>query len=455
MAATIERVVTATVTKTSRTISRQGFNTLLGLFQVDAGVQASRFATYASLTEMLTAGFANTDSAYLWADTVFQQTPSPTKVAIGRRIPGTAKVYAITITAPEVGTWALDINGTIYSFIAGGADTNETIAAGLHQQVAEDGDAIVKVTDPPLLVDNFDTTAVIPGQDYTAILTPPGAGTGTAVITTPNAAAEDLETALDAVDLENSKDWYLFNIEERNDTDVETAADWAAARINLKFFIGQTNSDDMKTDTAPNIGTILNGKAYGNVFLEWQSSISVYEDGAMGGVAAAADLDAENGQITWALKSLKGVGFSELTSNEIDNIIANHGNVHIEIAGIGVTQEGKAVSGEFADVQTTIDWTKARVQEAVFSALATTPNKVPYTNAGIAQITGPFLGVLQTGVTNGHFSGDDPELPRVTAPTSSQVSQADKNDRILRNVIGEARLAGAIHKAILQVNLSV
>ena len=119
-----------------------------------------------------------------------------------------------------------------------------------------------------------------------------------------------------------------------------------------------------------------------------------------------------------------------------------------------MTQTGASVEGEFMDVQTTLDWTQIRIQEDVFGAKATTPTKIPYTDGGIAIITSAVLGRLRIGVTNGHFSPDDPNLPRVTAPKSLDVPVADKNARILRNVVGEAILAGAIHQTIVQVNVT-
>ena len=64
-----------------------------------------------------------------------------------------------------------------------------------------------------------------------------------------------------------------------------------------------------------------------------------------------------------------------------------------------------------------------------------------------------IAGLLREGVTNGHFLGDDPDFPRVSVPKSTDVSTADRNNRILRNVLGEAILQGAIHQVIVQVNV--
>jgi len=301
---------------------------------------------------------------------------------------------------------------------------------------------------------DFLASAGIAGTDFTAVTTPPGAGTATDIIQQPNANPEDMETCLLAIQAENNKDWYGFTIDTRTDADLLAAASFAASNLYTKIFVGQTQDDDMRTDTPGNIGEQLGDLVYDNVYLVWNRGDLIWEDAAALSIAMAADLDAENGAITWALQQYRGVGFTDLQEGEIDNIVKNNGNVHIEIAGVGVSQEGKAVSGEFMDIQTTIDWVKARSQEAVFGALASAP-KVSGTNAGIAQVSAPFLGVLLQGVKGAHFSGDDPELPRVRTPTASERQLADRQNRLLRDVIGEAIFANAIHKVLLQINLSV
>jgi hypothetical protein len=85
--------------------------------------------------------------------------------------------------------------------------------------------------------------------------------------------------------------------------------------------------------------------------------------------------------------------------------------------------------------------------------MANQPAKLPFTNSGIAIIQSTCLGVLNTGVTNGHYSGDVPGQPLVAVPTSNQVAGADKQNRILRNVRLEATYSGAIHHVIMTLNM--
>ena len=50
--ANIDHFVQVTVSKTSASVTRQGFGTPLGLFQVSTGIIPTRYASYVSTAEM-------------------------------------------------------------------------------------------------------------------------------------------------------------------------------------------------------------------------------------------------------------------------------------------------------------------------------------------------------------------------------------------------------------------
>lgn len=460
--AAIDKIVQVTVTKTTSTVSRRGFGTALGLFQIDTGVQSDRYKTYSTLQELLDAGFVETDPAYKWATAIVSQDPRPIQFALGRQIPGTKKVSNITIDTPEAGTWLLDVsnvsNSTQYQYIATGSDTTLTIAEGLRQAIEDDPNRFVDVEAGPLVSPDFDTSDLAAdtlGIGHTlGPVTPPGAGAATITVPTAAVAAENIITALNAVQTENNE-WYIFNIESRSTLDVSGGFAFAATNLGTKHFVGQTSDEDIFTGTTPNLGTQMNGFGYKNGKLMVTKADTQFMDGAMAGVGAAARLDGANGQITWAYKTLIGITPDDLTTDEQNNVEAAHGDYYLEVAGQQITMTGKNTDDEFTDVRTTLDWTQSRVKESVFGTIVTQPNKLPYTNVGIGAVKAAVLGVLDIGAINGHFTTDDPELPRVTAPSNLDIPQADKDARILRNVVGEAKLSGAIHQAIIQVNVSV
>lgn len=450
--AQIDNIVNVTVTKTTATVSRAGFGTPIGVFQVPIAIQANRFATYSSVQAMTDAGFGASDRVVQWAGVVFSQDISPDTIAVGRRLEGTAQEDTVTITTADPGSWTLDINGTTYAFL-GGAGDEQAIAVGLATAINDGVPADEPVIASTPIAGVFTVTAVIPGEAFVnGGIIVPGGGVGTFVNTVANVAAEDMLTALTAISAENSIDWYCLNIETRNDADITAAAAFIASATPAKVAVFQSRDPDVLTATAPNIFTVLGLTQNKKVALIYHDDETEYLDGGWTGRVISADLDAVNGAITWYGKQIVGVPADDLTDGEITNIENVNGNTNTIVGGRSFTQNGVSVEGEFMDVQTTIDWTQARVQEAVFGRIATTPTKIPYTNAGIAIISNETLGVLNNGVGIGHYSGDFP--PTVTAPTSGTVTTADKNARILRDVVGSAKLAGAIHETIIQVNIT-
>lgn len=442
-------------------MTQQGFGTPLGLFQVPTSIIPTRYALYSSPNEMIDAGFSVDDPAYLWALTVQGQQFSPNQFAIGRRGEGTAQVDTVTITTADEGVWSYSINGISISYTASDTATEVQIAQGLmtalidYNQNNQNTGIPVIVPGGTLATADFTVTAWVPGEGFVnGGLTAPGTGAGTFANTTPNAAAEDITTALNAVVAEND-DWYGLNIEARQDADIIATNTWVASQ--LKVFVAQSSDPDVPTTTTPNIATQLQATSNTRTQLMWYHRDQDFADGAMLGRALAAQLDdpAPAGQITWAAKQLQVIATSPLNTGQLANIEANGADAYTETKGRGVVWLGRSVEGEFMDVQTTIDWVQSRMGERLFAVIASTPTKVGFDDAGIASLKAEGLGLLREGVAANHFLGDDPDFPRVTVPRSTDVSTTDRNNRILRGYLAEAIIQGAIHKVIVQVALSV
>lgn len=263
--------------------------------------------------------------------------------------------------------------------------------------------------------------------------------------------AETLATALDAAYSLNGDEWYFHNLDSRADADISAVASWTEAK--KKIFIAQSSSADMKTSTEPNIGNTLNAANYNRTALLWHADDDEYADGAWTGRCAAFDLDSANGVGTWALKELAGITVNALTSTQQNNIRAYKSNIYVKELGRGVTSNGTVASGWFIDEQTTFDWTYFRTTERVFAVLATTPTKVPYTDAGAATIQNEVLAVLKLGSGYGHF--DPAQEIKSTVPSVKVIDKQLKANRILPDVIGTAYLASAIHKVLIKVKVSI
>ncbi len=249
---------------------------------------------------------------------------------------------------------------------------------------------------------------------------------------------------MDAIEAEDSTSWYITNIESRVDADINEVAAWTESR--KKIFIGQ--SDDLAGLTA---FTAWNAAGYLRSAGIYHLTDAEYLDGGWSSSGGGLNLDAPDGVGIWAYRSLEGVPFDAVTGAEATSIYAVEANLYGRNKGVSFTSKGTMASGRFIDVTTTVDWTQARIEEAIIALFVGTPTKVPYTNAGINLVVNAVQNVLNSGVTFGHFSPDFP--PTVEAPDISEVSSQDKIDRCLR-LTANAVIAGAIQKLILTVNLT-
>ena len=113
--ANIDHFVQVTVSKTSASVTQQGFGRPLWLGLVSTSIIPTRFAVFSSPSELLTAGALVTDPVYLWAQTLQGQDFSPVDFAVGRRAigSGAAQVDTVLISAADEGLWSLTIDTVV------------------------------------------------------------------------------------------------------------------------------------------------------------------------------------------------------------------------------------------------------------------------------------------------------------------------------------------------------
>ena len=253
----------------------------------------------------------------------------------------------------------------------------------------------------------------------------------------------NLTASLDAIEAAGADTWYISNIESRADADIADLAAWTETRTKIAI----VQSDDLTMTAA----LALQTAGYNRTALIYHDDDSEYLDGAWSSSGGGLNLDAPGGVGIWAYRQLEAVPFDDVTAAEATTIYGADANLFGRNKGLSFTSKGTAASSRFLDVQTSVDWVKARTEEEILSLFVGAPTKVPYTNAGINQVSAAIQNVLNRGVTFGHFSPDFP--PTVTAPDVSTISSADKQNREL-TLQASAVLAGAIQKVNLTINLT-
>lgn len=443
MATVVDDIVQVTITRESSAVSRAGFGTPL---YVSVHTRfAERFRLYsggAILTDMLADGFLTTDRAYQQAAKALSVSPRPSRIAIGRAVTAVARVVDFLITAVNAFSYTITLNGVVHTFLSDGSALDSEIQAGLIAQINGGSQAPLLTATAQAGSTTVRVTADLAGNQFThansANLTP--------TVSTPgNGPVEDMA----AIDAENSEDWYGFAFDTRNAELIIDLAAWAETGVHLY----SATSDDaaVAAGTALNVLLRLQALGYRNTFYTWNDPDTEGDiDAAYLARGLVADLDARNGQITWANKELPGQTPDVLTGSERTAIQSANGNTYERRAGKNITREGMTVQGDFIDVTTTIHWLDSRMTEDIFAALAGVSSKIPYTQAGIDLIEAVVRRRLQIAVDNGHLRSFT-----VTIPEIDDVEDSDLEDRILRNVQFSGVLAGAIHRVIVNGSVSV
>ena len=253
----------------------------------------------------------------------------------------------------------------------------------------------------------------------------------------------DYSVALSAIEADGPNDWYITNIASRADSDLATTAAWTETRT--KIFMGQ--SDDLTVVAF----TAWQGLGYNRSAGWYHATDAAYLDGGISSSGGGLNLDTPDGVGIWAYRQLEAVTFDAVTGGEATAIYAANANLYGRNKGVSFTSKGTMASGRFIDITTTIDWVVARSEEAWIALAVGTPTKIPYTNAGINTVVATLQGVLDAGVSFGHFSPDFP--PTISAPDVSEVSEQDKIDRVL-TLTATAVFAGAVQKVIFNINLT-
>jgi hypothetical protein len=142
MAEFIDRIEDVEISRTSRTLTRRGFSTLLVLAYHT--LYADRVKTYGELSEMVADGFTPYDAAYQQVAAAFAQEPSLTSVKVGRRALPFTQVVDVTpsspVSASAAETWTLKVDGLTATFTSDATPTLAEVCTGLAASINALGD---------------------------------------------------------------------------------------------------------------------------------------------------------------------------------------------------------------------------------------------------------------------------------------------------------------------------
>lgn len=282
---------------------------------------------------------------------------------------------------------------------------------------------------------------------------PPLASLGFADVSTDPGIASDLAEILTAASLSPTTSFYAVTLDHTAKAIALSAAAWT--ETNKLLFIVR-NSDSLIADpgTPNDFFSALVTSAYkrtGPIFA--QSSSQDYRDMAWIGTRLPQD----PGSNIWAFSPLSGVAADKLLDGEATAIENKRASTYREIAGVNVTFEGATPAGEFIDLVISSDFLAARIQEAVFGAILSTP-KFDYTDLGIAAIVNVAQGVLNDNITspgNPKMLAPDPAPLCIATKKALDVDPAIRASRRYGYFVITGRFSGAVQGASFRIILAV
>jgi hypothetical protein len=435
----LDSLINVTITVQGASVTRAGFGTIMLLaYHTNWPERVREYSMATVLTDMVTDGFATTDSAYLMAVAVASQNPRPPTLKIGRlEETPVAQSVKCTPTAVNNATYTVEIDGTEFEYEADATATVAEICTGLETAINA-GSVAVTATDNTT---DIDLTADAAGT-YHQIKLSCDAGTRQwerdDETTDPGYA-----TDLAAIVLEDN-DFYGLAIEAHDAAAITAVAAWA--ETNKKLFCPTTGDTDCLGSGSTDIMSTEKALSHVQTAIWYSDDPSQY----LGAGAMAESFPYNPGGQSWALKTISGVSAVSMTTTEKSNVHGKYGNYYVAMGGVNITWEGKTASGEWIDTVRGNGWLISTMQSDLF-ALVVGTRKVPYTTGGLGIIQTAMQGTLQLAESRNVLVAGS---TGVIMPAIGDVSDADKIARALNGVSFFGQYAGAVHSMVIAGSLS-
>jgi hypothetical protein len=446
----VRNVVNVTLTRETRTVSQQGFGTILVLGpNLNVGTRTAEYNSLTALALELIGGSSAPE--YVAAQAILAQSPRVVTFKVGCQ----AGQRVITDDAGTftAGTISGLVNGTLVSTaFTTDKDTTMTAFAAAIQALDSVSTAVYS--------SGSHTITITPATDYVlGVTVSTAAVTGTMTVAVTSVATEDPDDALDAIRLYDD-DWYASVYVDRTQADVEGVVAWTEA--NGKTFITATDDSDVYSVTpasdTTSLPAVIKAAAYERTVCVYNhlSDTTYPEAAALGKV-----LPYHPGEYTLKFKTLAGVTRSILSETQSSNARGKNCLTYETVGGVNVTTEGMVASGENFDVIVFCDWLVSRCQEAVYSTFVA-QLKVPFDDRGIQSVRNVLEAPFNEGIRYGglsDFAYDDAGNQiggyYFIVPKYADVSAADRAARSLTGIECVGFLAGAIHSAAISIKIAI
>jgi hypothetical protein len=489
----IKRFIDVEIAKGTSRISVAGFNIPLCLTDnalISTSRRLKKFTTYASVAEFFgsTSEEAKLANAYYYQNRF--QVNQPEKLWFGRFANASTAALLECGTAPELDylAWQSITDGEFKIVIDGGTvnitacnfstvTSLEDVASVIDTKLGANGDCYYK--DGRFNINSATTGAASTITLLSTVAAPAGtdiSGTGHLdgdVIAGPSNLGgsilsqgqilETVETAISAIE-EVDSDWYCLGtiLSLRDVADTKAIMDSVESREKI-FVVASNDTTILTSGSTTSVAYYGKNLNYKHSAVIYSGTAAEYSDWSWLGQQLPKDIGSTN----WAFKALAGVADGaalditpdNLTEAQINAALEVNCNVYTPTLGSNFTYNGTMVGGknadkegEYIDIIRNIHFLLARTEEGLL-ALLLECDIIPMTNAGITTVEARLRSILET------YGVDSKILTKGSIvtyfPKRSDISQADRDDRLLPDGRFTADLQGAVDKIILRGTLAI
>lgn len=221
-----------------------------------------------------------------------------------------------------------------------------------------------------------------------------------------------------------------------------------------RMLVNSTQSADaINPSSTTDILSVLQDASYNHVVTLYHSAAdSALPQGGIVGAMAAI----EAGVSTLDDKTLVGVPADTVSSTARTALEDKNGGFYATIAGVNSYFNSKVASGRWFDEVVFSDWLRARLGESIYSTMKRESDlgrKVSYDAKGKLKIKQAIQSVIQLGISRGAISEDIQPVIRI--PTNAEISEANRQNRVLPDVVVEVLYSNAVHKVLVRAYVSV
>ena len=444
-----EKDFVVNITKLTKAITQKGF----GLIMIYDTEHSNEYNIYSDITAVGEV-FPVDSKAYKIASRIFGQSPRPQNVAIVgntnlEETQGTKGVHTLSITTPFVAGDIIEINGNKYAFVEENAniDKNEFTGLDANTQATSLQRVVSKMENQFDVTVNLGTLIftqkVVGTGDIPSIFTNStlisGKSTGTCNIenTTPQVLPTGFIAFLNQTRDKYSEPFFLVCTDNSDDT-IKKLSNWIDTQ-DMMYFVTSQNLNAAK-------------------LVRSEQTVVMYHNDVNAFVAeglASYLTTAKVGAVTSKFKTINGVLEASLSTTQLQELHKNNGFTYIEKMGVLQTTEGKTTSGEYIDVVMGAFWIRFKMEEALAYLAINTP-KIGFDNRGIGMMVGECNTVLKKAAFEQDIilidSNDKPQY-NISYVTRENTSKNDIANRYHTGISWTAKLAGAIHKSVINGTL--